>query len=79
MRKPTMCFPTRSDTNGLYKRRKWLVAGNFGLRKKRSSSICEVKTKALISFAVTAKLICAFVFAQAKIRFAHDTAQLAEM
>ena len=29
------------------------------------------KTKALISFAVTAKLICVFVFAYAKIRFSH--------
>ena len=34
------------------------------------------KTKALISFSVTAKLICAFVFAKAKIRFPHDTAQI---
>ena len=33
------------------------------------------KTKALISFAVTAKLICVFVFAYAKIRFSHDAAQ----
>ena len=32
------------------------------------------KTKALISFAVTAKLICVFVFAYAKIRFSHDAA-----
>ena len=30
------------------------------------------KTKALISFAVTAKLICVFVFAYAKIWFSHD-------
>ena len=29
------------------------------------------KTKALISFAVTAKLICVFVFAYANIRFSH--------
>ena len=34
------------------------------------------KTKALISFAVTAKLICVFVFAYAKIRFSHDAAQI---
>ena len=33
------------------------------------------KTKALISFAVTAKLICVFVFAYAKSRFSHDAAQ----
>ena len=32
------------------------------------------KTKALISFAVTAKLICVFVFVYAKSRFSHDAA-----
>ena len=34
------------------------------------------KTKALISFAVTAKLICVFVFAYVKSRFSHDAAQI---
>ena len=34
------------------------------------------KTKALISFAVTAKLICVFVFAYAKSRFSHNEAQI---
>ena len=32
------------------------------------------KTKALISFAVTAKLICAFVFAYADCWFSHEAA-----
>ena len=32
------------------------------------------KTKAPISFAVTAKLICVFVFAYAKSRFSNDAA-----
>ena len=35
-----------------------------------------VKTKALISFAVTAKLICVFVFAYAKSWFSHDAAHM---
>ena len=35
-----------------------------------------VKTKALISCAVTVQLICAFVFTYAKSRFSYDTAQL---
>ena len=35
-----------------------------------------VKTKVLISFAVTVKLICAYVFANAKIWFSHDAAQI---
>ena len=34
------------------------------------------KTKALISLAVTAKLICVFVFAYAKSRFSHNAAHL---
>ena len=34
------------------------------------------KTKALISFAVTTKLICVFVFANAKIRFSHVAAHM---
>ena len=34
------------------------------------------KTKALISCAVTAQLICVFVFAYAKSRFSHDAAHL---
>ena len=37
------------------------------------------KTKALISFAVTAKLICVFVFAYAKSRFSHDVAHIGLM
>ena len=34
------------------------------------------KTKALISFAVTAKLICVFVFAYAKCWFSHEQAHV---
>ena len=39
-------------------------------------TIRVAKTKALISFAVTAKLICRFVFAYAKIRFSHYEAHI---
>ena len=35
-----------------------------------------VKTKALISFAAIAKLICVFVFAYAKCWFSHNVAQI---
>ena len=35
-----------------------------------------MKTKALISFAVTAKLICVFVFLYAKCWFSHDAAHI---
>ena len=39
-------------------------------------TIYVAKTKVLISFAVTAKLICVFVFAYAKSRFSHDAAHI---
>ena len=39
-------------------------------------NICVAKTKALISCAVTAQLICVFVFPYAKIRFFDDGAQI---
>ena len=47
----------------LYSHRSRLEAWNFGYKKKRKYTIRVAKTNALISFAVTAKLICAFVFA----------------
>ena len=37
------------------------------------------KTKALISCAVTAQLVCVFVFAYAKSRFSHNEAQICLM
>ena len=37
-------------------------------------TIRVAKTKALISFAVTAKLVCAFIFAYARCLFSHDVA-----
>ena len=60
----------------LYSHRRWLEAGNFEFRKSRNCTIHIAKTKALISFAVTAKLICAFVFAYADCWFSHAMAQL---
>ena len=48
----------------------------MGFRKKRDCIICVAKTKALISCAVTAQLICGFVFAYAKSRLSQDVAQI---
>ena len=42
----------------------------------RNCTIRVAKTKALISFAVTAKLICVFVFAYADCWFSHEAAQM---
>ena len=41
-----------------------------------NSTIPVVKTKALIIFAVTVKLICVFVFAYADCCFSHDVAHI---
>ena len=62
---------------GLCNHRRCLEAWNFRVRKKRYCTIRVAKTRALISFAVTAKLICVFVFAYAKrCFFFHDKAQI---
>ena len=49
---------------------------SHGFRKKRDCTTCVAKTKALIRCAVTAQLICGFVFTNAKSRFSHNEAQI---
>ena len=67
--------PEKTNNSGSetsqYSHRRWIEAGNFGFRKLRNFTIRVAKTKALISFAVTAKLICVFVFAYADFWFSH--------
>ena len=70
------CFRPGPTQTRLYRHRRLLEAWNFGFRKKRECIIQTSKPKALISFAVTAKLICVFVFEYAKIRFPHVAAQM---
>ena len=48
----------------------------LGLEISDLCTIYVAKTKALISFAITAKLICVFVFAYAKCWFSHDAAHM---
>ena len=78
MRKPTMWFRNGSDTNPAAQALK--MARRLGIldlgRKGIAIWIRVAKTKALISCAVTAKLICSFVFAYAKCWFSHDAAQI---
>ena len=52
---------------------------SFVFRKKTDCTIYVEKTKVPISCAVTAHLICIFVFAYAKSRFSHDAAQLSSL
>ena len=54
-----------SDTNRAVQSKKMVRGLRFVFKKKGDCTIRVAKTKALISFAVTAKLICAIVFAQA--------------
>ena len=76
MEQPTMWFPNRSDTNGPVQAQKRARSYNFGFKWKRNCTIRVAKAKALISFAVTAKLICAFVFAYADCWFSHEAAHI---
>ena len=75
MRKPTFWFPTWSDTNRAVQPQKTARGLKFRIWKIEGLYYVA-KIKALISFAVTAKLICVFVFAYAKHWFSHDAAQL---
>ena len=54
-------FPTRPDTNR-YSPGRRVEHLNSGFKTKRDCTILVAKAKALISVAVTAKLICAFIF-----------------
>ena len=69
-------FRPGTTQTGLYSHRRWLEAGNFGFGNKRNCTTHVAKTKALISCAVTAKLICAFVFAYADCWFSHAVAHI---
>ena len=75
MRKPTFWFLTWSDTNQAVHLQK--MARGLKFRTWEVEGLYYVgKTKVLISFAATAKLICVFVFAYAIRWFSHDVAQI---
>ena len=77
MRKPTFWFPTWSNTNQAVQLQKMARGLKFWIKKEEGlPPIYVAKTKALICFAVTAKLICVFVYAYAKCWFSHDTAKI---
>ena len=74
--KPTMWFPNRSDTNRFVQAQKRARSLKFRVKVEEDCTIRVAKTKALISFAVTAKLICVFVFAHADCWFSHEAAHI---
>ena len=75
VRKPTIWVPTRSDTNGAVQSHKMVRGWKFWIQKVEKLYYLCSKIKGVISFAVTAKLICAFVFAYAICWFSHAAAQ----
>ena len=64
-------FPTRSDTNRPVQLQNMARSLKFRIRKKGNCTIPLAKTKAL-----TAQVICIFVFVWAKIWFSHDMAHI---
>ena len=73
-RKPGSGFPARSCTNWPVHPQKKARSLKFGFQKKSDCTISVAKTKVPISCALTAQLICFFVFA--KHWFSHDAAHL---
>ena len=77
--KPTMWFPNRSNTNRPVQVQKQARSLKFWIYKVEELYYpCSENKGADISFAVTAKLICVFVFAYADCWFSHEAAQLWE-
>ena len=71
-----MWFPNRSDTNRAVQAQKIARSLKFLDLERRGIVLPLAEIKALISFAVTAKLICVFVFAYADCLFSHDAAHI---
>ena len=67
---------TRCDTNQPVQSQKQARNLKFWIKEEEDCTVGVAKTKALISFAATAKLICAFVFVYAKFIFSHDAARI---
>ena len=75
VREKTICVPDRSDTNWSVQSQK--TARSLKVWISKVEELCNirvVKTKALISYAVTAKLICIFIFACADCWFSDALA-----
>ena len=72
LKKTSLGFPTRSETNRPIQSHKVIEARNYRFKKKRDGTVGdyhEVKTKVLISSVVTAQMIWVVVFTYAKSGF----------
>ena len=71
-----MWFPNRSDANWPVQSQKMARSLKFWISVERNCTIHVANTKALITFAITAKLICAFVFSYADCLVSHGVAKM---
>ena len=74
--KPTMWFPNRPDTNRPVQAQTQARSLKFWIYKVEELHYPCSENEGVISFAVTAKLICAFVFAYAYCWFSHVAAHM---
>ena len=71
-----MWFPNRSDTNQAVQSKKPARTLKLWIEEEEEVYYLCSEKKTLISFAVTAKLISVFVFANAKCWSSHEAADL---
>ena len=71
-----MWLTNRPDTNQAVQSQKQAGILKFRIQKEKEMYYPRSENKGVISFAVTAKLICAFVFAYADCWFSHGAAYL---
>ena len=76
MRKPTIWFLNSYDTNPVVQSQKVARGWKFWFEKVKELYYLCSENKGVISFTVTTKLICAFVFAYADCWFSHEVAHL---
>ena len=73
-----MWFPNRSDTNRSVQSQKQDISLKFRIKEEEEvNNLCsENKGADQLSFTVTAKLVCAFVFAYSNCWFSHEAPQI---
>ena len=71
-----MCFLKSSDINRAVNSQKMARDWKFWNKKVKKLHYPCLENNGTISFAVTTKVMCAFVFAYAKCWFSHDVAHL---
>ena len=76
MRKPSLGFPTRSDTNQALQPQKMTRGLKFWIKKVEGLYYPCSEKKGADQLCGYWKLICVFVFAYAKSRFSHNEAHL---